>query len=252
MNASAVCSGVAFPIDRAAQPDPGGIVAQQIDVHAPAIQKAREIVGLSRGIIHPVKQAILDGYGPPGRGLMGGGGFQDVPDEEPPSHGQQLGPGLIVGRVERNRQVHVEPGGRERANSRHDPHRGNCDLTPAQGAQFVPGHAIDRGEHVVQVEHRLAHAHENDRLQTAAGSQSLAPERKELAHDFTGAEVAFKSRLGRRAEIAAHRAADLRGNAARRAVGAVVRHQHRLHGAPIGEPEQQLARSIRGHPPRGR
>ena len=91
-----------------------------------------------------------------------------------------------------------------------------------------------RGEHVVEVHHRLAHAHEHqvvDRLDAA--------EVQHLVEDLARRQVAAELHRARRAERARQRAAGLRGDADRAAPVAVA-HQHGLDGAAVVRVEERL------------
>ena len=132
----------------------------------------------------------------------------------------------------------VQPGGGERVDAGHDADRRHRHLPPAECAERIAGDAAHGLDHGVEIHQRLAYAHEHDHLQPAARRVRLAAEREKLLHDFAGGQVALEAGLRRRAKIAAHRAADLQGNATRRTVRAKIRHEHRLHRAPVAEPEE--------------
>ena len=126
----------------------------------------------------------------------------------------------------------------------------------ALGQPFDPGNPADRRdrrapvrdaevrqplagrEHGVEVQHRLAHAHEHavvDRLHAA--------EVKRLVEDLRGAQVAREAHCAGGAERARQRAARLRGHADR-APAVAVAHQHRLQRPPVGGREQRLDRAV--------
>ena len=145
--------------------------------------------------------------------------------------GHQLRAQRVVGRVQRQRQAqrHVllgepfDPG---------DPaDRG--DRGAAVGDPDV-GQALAGGKHVVEVEHRLAHAHEH--------AVVIAPVRrkcKRLVDDLRRRQVAREPHAPGRAEGARQRTARLRGDADR-APPVAIAHQHRLQRAVIGGREQRL------------
>ena len=92
----------------------------------------------------------------------------------------------------------------------------------------------------VEVQHRLAHAHEDevvDRLDP--------PEVKRLVEDLARAQVAAEPHLAGRAERARERAAGLRRDADRAAAVAVA-HQHSLDRVVVLRCEQHLQRAVAG------
>ncbi len=142
--------------------------------------------------------------------------------------------------------MHVETGAGERVDARNNPDGGNRDLPPPESADPVVGDSLHRGEDGIEVQHRLAHAHEDEGAQAASGGGGLAAERDELLGHLAGGEVAFETRARGRAEIAAHRASDLRGHATGGALRIKIRHEHAFHGASVGEPQQQLHGAVAG------
>ena len=96
------------------------------------------------------------------------------------------------------------------------------------------GEPSRRGEHLVEVEHRLAHPHE-DRVVDGLD----AAEVQRLVEDLRRREVPPERHLARRAERARQRAARLRRQAERAAAVAVA-HQHRLDRMAVGRAEERL------------
>ena len=119
-------------------------------------------------------------------------------------HGHELAPERVVRRVEREREPHrlldlVD----EAAQARKPAHRRN--RRPAVGDAEV--REAPRGrEDGVQVEHRLAHAHEDGVVHVVR-----PPEVECLVEDLRGRQVAAEAHLARRAEGASQRTARLRG-----------------------------------------
>jgi len=210
----------------ALQAEAGGVVAEEVHVHAARAEDGGEGAGVVGRVVYAAQEAILDRDGATTAGLKAVGGGEDVGDGETFAHREELGAGGVVGGVERDGEVDVETGGGERVDAGNDADGGDGDLAPAEGAEAVVGEAVDGDEDVVEVEHRLAHAHEDDRLEFAPDGEGFAAEGEELFNDFTGGEVAFETGLGGCAEIATHGATDLGGNAAGGPVGAEVGHKH--------------------------
>ena len=93
-------------------------------------------------------------------------------------------------------------------------------------------------EHRVEVQHRLAHAHEDavvDRLDPA--------EVERLVEDLRGGQVPAEPHLPGRAERARQRAAGL-GRDADRPAAVAVAHQHRLDRLAVGGVEERLHRAV--------
>ncbi len=94
--------------------------------------------------------------------------------------------------------------------------------------------------HLVEVEERLAHPHEDevvDRLEP--------PKVQHLIEDLGRFQIPAETHRTRRAERARKGAAGLRRDADRAAAVAVA-HQHRLDRMPVGGAEERLHRAVRG------
>ena len=124
------------------------------------------------------------------------------------------------------------------------------DAPARQAVAVVVDHQACRRDHRIQVEHRLAHAHEDDvadRARTAAHGAVLVRAQRlvrepELADDFSGAQVAVEALLARRTERAIERAAGLAGHAQRAAP--VFGNEHRLDRIRAVHLEQPFARAV--------
>ncbi len=102
---------------------------------------------------------------------------------------------------------------------------------------------------VLVIVERLAHPHEHDVGDHAAVTRRrpLADgiaRQHELADDLAGLEVAHELLRAGMAELAGERAADLRGDAQGAAV--LLRNVHGLDEIAVGEPQEPLARAVRG------
>jgi hypothetical protein len=97
---------------------------------------------------------------------------------------------------------------------------------------------------VLQVEQRLAHAHEDHvREGLAVGVEQLAGV-QDLVDDLLGAQVAAQTELAGGAEGAVQAAADLRRHA--QGLAALLRDQHRLDARAVGRGQHELARAVAG------
>ena len=215
-------------------------------MHSPPVHEGRQRVGLARGIVYVLEQAILDRDRPLRGGLITVGCGEDVLDTVALPGGKQPGACRVIGGVQRHGEIHIEPAGGQGVYPCDDAHGGYGHLAISEPAHLVPGHALYRRADVLEVQHRLTHAHEDDGLKLAAEAPRLVPECQELRDDLAGRQVALKPSLGRGAEVAAHGAADLGGHTAGRPVGPVPRHEDGLDGPAVGEPEEELHRAILG------
>ena len=125
--------------------------------------------------------------------------------------------------------VHEAPQARQPADGR-DRRPPVCDPEVRQ--------APSRREDVVEVQHRLAHPHED----TVVDGLD-PPEMQRLVEDLGGGQVPAEAHRARRAERAGQRAARLRGDADRAAPVAIA-HEHRLHGVAVLRAEERLDRAV--------
>ena len=100
------------------------------------------------------------------------------------------------------------------------------------------GQAARGLDDVLEVQHRLAHAHED-----AVVDGLDAAEVQRLVEDLGGGEVAPEAHRAGRAERAGERAAGLGGDADRAAPVAVA-HQHRLDRVAVVGAEERLDRPV--------
>ncbi len=108
----------------------------------------------------------------------------------------------------------------------------------APGRDAEVGQARGCREDVVEVEHRLAHAHE-DRVRDWLESTKV----ERLVEDLGRGEIPAKAHSPGRAERARERAAGL-GGEAERATTVAVAHQHGLHRVAVVRAMQRLHRSV--------
>mmetsp|Transcript_12434 Transcript_12434/g.52067 ORF Transcript_12434/g.52067 Transcript_12434/m.52067 type:complete len:427 (-) Transcript_12434:1351-2631(-) len=163
-------------------------------------------------------------------------------------------PNLIRGGVQRHRQrsgrlLQVP------LNLRHQAGGGHCDFVSRKCQASRVRQHVHRGQHSVHVVQRLAHAHEHHvggffslAYVGAAPSARQAPRVHHLLDDLRGGEVLPQPHLGGEAELAVHRAPQLRRDAHRGAsVGTGVgRDDHRLDDASaVFQAVQHLPRAVR-------
>src|SRR5690349_2175230 len=102
--------------------------------------------------------------------------------------------------MERYRQRELRAQRRQPADPGHDPGRRYRDVAGAEAESAPVVERLDRAEHAVKVEQRLAHAHEHDvREPPAVGAESPSRE-PDLVDDLGDLEVTAEPELARRAE----------------------------------------------------
>ncbi len=103
---------------------------------------------------------------------------------------------------------------------------------------------LDRRQDPVEVEQRLAHAHEDDVREVASLGRQPALRVARLVDDLGDLEVSPEPELPRRTERAADRTAGLAGDAQRvpfaRAAPRRIVHQHRFDEGAVGEAVERL------------
>ena len=156
----------------------------------------------------------------------------------------QLAPLLFGGRVERNGEFRPHRRRAEFGNAGDDSGGGNGEAPLEHAHAFGVGENAGCFEHVGEIQERLALAHHDDVHLPFTRVQAVqAGQYQHLAHDFRRAEAALESHERGEAELAIHRAADLRRDAER--VAAFVGHVDGFHGAPVGEPQQVSPCAVR-------
>jgi len=141
----------------------------------------------------------------------------------------------VVSGVQRERQPHRRALAGHPVDAGNPAHRGDRRVRRGD-AQL--GQARTGAEHAVEVQERLAHAHEHgvvDRI--------CAAKMQGLVEDLGGRQVAPELHLPGRAERARERAARL-ARQAERAAAVAVAHQHRLHRPAVGGLEERLGRAV--------
>ena len=184
-------------------------------------------------------------------------GVDDLRDRPAPVERHEHVAQRVAGGMQRDRQRELGAEGGEPAHARYDARGRHGDVAGAEPEPAAIVQRLDRGQHVVEVEERLAHPHEHD-VREPLSLRGQPPRRVAgLVDDLGRVEVAREPELARGAERAADRAAGLARQAERvplagsgpcrvvhqdgfdqRAVGKAV---ERLLGQP-GVPEDQLGR----------
>ncbi len=166
-----------------------GVERDQVD-----LEHARRLIGTSRGeqprerdgllvaVVDAGEHDVLDEDAAALAGVEGAAGVDDVGERVALVDRHELGAERFVGRVEREGEAQRHVGFGEPFDAGDPADRG--DGGAAVGDADV-GEAFTGGENVVEVEHRLAHAHED-----AVVDGLDAAEMKRLVEDLRGGEVA--------------------------------------------------------------
>ena len=171
-------------------------------------------------------------------------GLEELRDRVLAVDGHELVAQRVVGRMQRHRERAVGLLG-ELVDLRHEAGGRERDAAARDVEAEVVEHDAHRGHHVAEVGERLAHAHQHhvgDGPQAARLEAELAVGEPHLADDLVGGEVAVEALLRGRAERAVERAAHLRGDAERAAVG--LRDEHHLEGLHAVGAQQPLAGAV--------
>ena len=200
------------------------------------------------GVVQPVDHDVLVAHPAAGGGRVAGRRRDDRPDRPAPiERDQQIAQG-----VARRMQAHRErPLGAERGQAldpRHDARRRDREVAGAEPEAFSVGDRLGRGDHRVEVEQGLAHAHEDEVREVAAAGRQPATGVADLVDDLRHLEVPLEAQLTGGAERAADRtarlAADAQGVALATLPARRVVHQDALHEPAVGEAMERLLRGV--------
>ncbi len=214
----------------------GGVQRDQVDVGPERSREPGELEGVALLVVDVVDHGPFDGEPPARRLHVLGAGVGQIGQWVALVDRHQGVPLLVVGRVQRDGQVHGQPLPRQAPDPRHHSHRRQRQVASGQAHLAVQsGH---RPPDPVIVGQRLPHAHEHDVRETPGLRR---PHRLgHLLDDFTGAELALEPRLARGAELARHGAPGLGGHADGDSVRIV--HQHRFDLSPVTQGPEPLGR----------
>ena len=146
--------------------------------------------------------------------------------------------------MERDRQRELRPERGEPPDTGHDARGRDRDVARTQAEPASVVERLDGGQHPVEVEQRLAHAHEHDVGEPLPGRDQPARRRTDLVDDLGHLEVAPEAELTGCAERAADRAAGLARDAQRVALARSgprrIVHQNGLDEGPVGQTVERL------------
>ena len=213
------------------------VVTDEVDVAAELAADADQFVGVLGQVVDAAEQDVLQ------RDLAAGGVEVVAAGVDEVLNGDEAGPGddlfakLVVGGVQADGEGDGQVEGGEFADAHGHADGADGDLAGAQAQTPVGGEGGEGGQHVFEVGHGFAHAHEDEVAEPADAGQPV--QLPGLLDDLPGGEVAVEPAQARGAELAADRAADLTGDAggaARAAAAIMIRRNHDALGAVPGVP----------------
>src|SRR5690606_9798957 len=228
----------------------GGIEGSQVDLAGNLGQQSDHLLGVLGLVVDALEQGVFDGE----HALLAQPG--DIVTASAQHHGQrillvdrhQLVAQLVVGRMQRQRQGDVDHLAQAVDHRRHT-RGGKRHLALGNTVAEVVHHEIHGGDHVVEIEQRLTHAHHHHVGDGTVDLGRHAAERlvgdPHLADDLGGRQIAVESLLAGRAETAIQRTARLRGDAQRSA--AVLRDIHGFDTAARSDAHHPFAGAVAGN-----
>ena len=212
------------------------VVRDQVHLEDLRVEQLRELGRLLDAVVDAGEHHVLDEHLPPAQPAVAAALGDDVLERVAVVDRHQLAAQRVGRRMQRQREpdrlLHLVD---EPAQSRQPADGG--DRRPAVGDAEIR-QATRRLEHVVEVEHRLAHPHEHDVV-----DRLDAAEVERLVEDLRRRQVAAEAHLTGRAERARQRAARLRRDADR-APSVPVAHEHRLDRMAVARAEERLQRAV--------
>ena len=196
------------------------------------------------GVVHASDHRDLVRDAPPGGRRVVARGGDDLGDRPPPVERHQHVAQRIARGMERDRQRELWSERGQPPDAGHDPGGRDRDMARAEAEPAAVVQRLDGGQHPVEVEQGLTHAHEHDVGEPLPGRDQPARRETYLVDDLGHPEVAPEAELAGRAEWAADRAAGLARDAQRvpfaRTGPRRIMHQDRLDEGAIGEPMERL------------
>lgn len=242
LKGATVREGGAFPLEAF-----DGVIGDEVDFRADAAGVAGEDGGLGEGIVDSLDENIFEGEFLFFRGVPMGKGVHELGDGIFFVHRHDLGADFIGGTVEGDSEADLLGVLGELADLRGEAGGGDGEVAGAEVEGFRSGDEGDCCHEVVEVCHRLAHAHKDEAVDTLAGDL-LGGE--DLAGDFRGVEVPGVAGEAGGAEFAAVGAADLRGDTEGAAIRffavecGVCGDEDGLDVAPVVEAEKEFSGGI--------
>ena len=202
------------------------------------VQEVGEALGLLDAIVDLIQQQVLHVDAATRRGAIALERLHQLGNRIALVDGHQLGAQHVVGRVQRDRELHLHRLLDQCIDARQPPGRRDRDRARAKTEAVGVVGEVAEAEHVVEVLQRLAHAHHHDVADARIALACGAGRPQELLVDLALRERAAEAHRARRAKRALERAARLRREAHRVAI--LAAHQHGLGGKAIARREPRL------------
>ena len=187
----------------------------EVDVGVVAAQQVGHRLGVDVGVVHAADHRDLVADPPAGRARVVARRVDDLGDRPAPVQRDEHVAQRVARGVERDGQRELRPERGQAPDPGHDPGRRDRDVPRAQAEPARVVERLDRRQHPVEVEQRLAHAHEHDVRQALAVGREPARGVADLVDDLGDLEVAPEPELAGGAERAADGAAGLARDAQR-------------------------------------
>ncbi len=205
------------------------------------VQELRQRLDVAGLVVHAGQQRVLEEKLAAGLVHVVAGGVHELGDGVAGGHRHDLLPLVVEGRVQRDRQVELLGLVGEAPYLVYQAARGDGDV-PRGEVEPIPVVQDPEGLYgLVVVEHRLAHTHHHD-VRDPLG-RDVAGGDEDLLGDLARLQVALDPEQPRRAELAGHRAPDLRRDAD--GVPSPLRDHDRLDGVPVVRVEEVLPGPVR-------
>ena len=212
------------------------VVRDEVHLEDLRIEQLHEVGRLLDAVVDPGEHHVLNEHLPPVQPAVAAALGDDVLERVTVVHRHQLTAQRVGTRVQRQSQSNRLFDLVDEPPQPWQPADGGDRRSAMRDAEI--GEAARRLQDVVDVEHRLAHAHEHDVV-----DRLDAAEVERLVEDFRGGQVPAEAHLAGRAERARERAAGL-GRETDRPAPVSVAHQDGLDQLAVGGVEERLQRPV--------
>ena len=182
-----------------------GIHRDQVDVGVVVAQQVGQRLRVGGRVVDPVDERDLVGDPAPGRARMLAGGVDHLGHRPAPIERDEDVAERIPGGVQRDGERELRPEGRQPPDARHDAAGRDGDVARTQPEPLGIGQRRHGVQDAVEVEQRLAHAHEDDVREAAAVVGERPCRLPDLVEDLGRLQVPPEPELAGRAERAARR-----------------------------------------------
>ena len=222
-----------------------GVERDQVDLGRQAAHQLDELARVLGAVVHALHHGVLerDGFALLALGIARAGRHQ-FGDRIFLVERHELRAQFVVGRMQRHRERYVGGFG-QLVDHRHQARGRERDALVGEAQAEIVAHDAHRGDDVIEVEQRLAHAHHHHVGELALMVRHVAQvlrRHPHLADDLGGGKIAIETLRRGAAELAVQTAADLARHAQRAA--ALVGDEHGFDGVAAVHAEQPLVRAV--------